>query len=110
MSDITRTDIGRRMYQLQKEKGVEKATEKIRDCLGADWKSFSDADIRMLERLLGDAWVSFDRTLWDKIPFARMKSEDLEHILDIGRFLDLDKAPRTQVLEQLEKVLLAGVR
>jgi hypothetical protein len=110
MSDITRTDIGRRMYQLQKEKGVEKATEKIRDSLGADWKSFSDADIRMLERLLGDAWVSFDRTLWEKIPFGRMKKEDVEHILDVGRFLDLDKAPKTQVLEQLEKVLLAEVR
>jgi hypothetical protein len=110
MSDITKTDIGRRMYLLQKEKGVEKATETVRGSLGADWKSFSDEDICMLERLLAEAWVSFDRTLWEKIPFGRMKKEDLEHILDIGRFLDLDKAPKTQVLEQLGKVLLAGVR
>lgn len=76
----------------------------------ADWKSFSDADIRMLERLIAEAWVSFDRTLWEKIPFGRMKKEDLEHILDIRRFLDVDKAPKTQVLEQAGEVLLAGVR
>lgn len=107
MPDITKTDIGRRMYQLHKEKGVEKATEKIRESLGADWKTFSDADIRMLERLLGEAWVSFENTHWEKIPFGRMKKEDVDHVLDIGRFLDLDKAPKTRVLEQLEMVLLA---
>ncbi len=110
MPDITKTDIGRRMYQLHKEKGVEKATEKIRESLGADWKTFTDADIRMLERLLGEAWVSFDNALWEKIPFGRMGKEDMERIIDIGKFLDLDKAPKTQVLEELEKVLLAGVR
>ena len=110
MPDLSKTDIGRRMYQLHKEKGVEQVTEKIRESLGADWKTIPDADIRMLERLLGEAWVSFDNMLWEKIPFGRMNKEDVEHIIDIGRFLDLDKAPKTQVLAELEKVLLAGVQ
>ncbi|MBN2279713.1 MAG: hypothetical protein JXQ65_03955 [Candidatus Marinimicrobia bacterium] len=110
MPDITKTDIGRRMYQLHKEKGVEKATEKIRESLGADWKIIPDADIRLLEQLLGVAWVSFDTRLWEKIPFGQMRREDVERILDTGRFLDLDTAPKTQVLEELERVLLKGVR
>ncbi|PKL65683.1 MAG: hypothetical protein CVV32_00315 [Methanomicrobiales archaeon HGW-Methanomicrobiales-3] len=109
MPDITKTDIGRRMYQLHKEKGVEKATEKIRESLGAEWKTVPDADIRLLEQLLGVAWVSFDSKIWEKIPFGRMNREDVERILDTGRFLNLDTAPKTQVLEQLERVLLAGV-
>jgi uncharacterized membrane protein len=105
MPDITKTDIGRRMYQLHKEKGVEKVTVQIRESLGTDWKSFSDSDIRLLERLLSEAWVSFDKAYWEKIAFNHMKKEDVERILDVGKFLDPDKAPKTELLEALKKAM-----
>jgi hypothetical protein len=97
------------MYQLHREKGVEKATGKIRESLGADWKSLSDAEIRMLERLLGEAWVHVAPELWEKIPFGNMTRGDVDRVLDIGKFLDLDTAPRTQVIDELRRVLLAGI-
>lgn len=106
MPDVTKTDIGRRMYQLHKEKGVEKATAMIRESLGAEWKTLSDADIHMLERLLSEAWAAFDRASWEKIPFGRLGKDDVERVLSIGKFLDIDKAPKTQIKEQLESVLL----
>jgi hypothetical protein len=107
MPDITKTDIGRRMYQLHKEKNVERIIEMMRQNLGADWKSFSDQDIHMLERLIGDAWVGFDKNLWEKIPFARMTKDDVSHLLAVGKFMDMDKTPRTQVMEDVRNVLLA---
>ena len=107
MADITRTDIGRRMYQLHKEKGVEKAVEKIRESMGPEWKTLSDAEIRMLDRLLGEAWVNFDRTVWEKVPFGRMTKADVEQVLNIGKFIDLEKAPRTEIIRALERVLVS---
>lgn len=105
MADITRTDIGRRMYQIHKEKEVEKALEKMRESFGADWMLFSDTDIRLLERLLLEAWAGLDKAAWETIPFGRMKREDVEQILDTGRFIDLDKAPKVELHAGLEKAL-----
>jgi len=107
MPDITKTDIGRRMYLLHKEKNIERIIEMIRQNLGADWKSLTDTDIHLLERLFGDAWVTFDKTLWENIPFGRITKGDVDHLLAIGKYMDLDKTPKTQVLDEVQKVLLA---
>ena len=107
MPDITKTDIGRRMYQLHKEKNVERIIEMMRMNLGNEWRSFSEADIRLLERLIGDAWVGFDKSLWEKIPFGRMTKDDISHLIAVGRYMDLDKTPRTQIMEDVKNVLLA---
>jgi hypothetical protein len=107
MPDITRTDIGRRMYQLHKEKNVEHLIEMIRQHLGADWKSYSDEDIRLLERLLGDAWVGFDKGHWEKIPFGRMTKDDVNHLLAVGKYMDMDKTPKTQIMDDVKSVLAA---
>lgn len=107
MSDISRTDIGRRMYLLHKEKNVERIIELIRQNPGADWKSYPDADIHLLERLIGDAWVGFDKTLWEKIPFGRMTKEDINRLLDIGRSMDLDRTQKMQVMDDVKSVLLS---
>lgn len=107
MTDLTKTDIGRRMYQLHKEKTVERAIEQMRESLGSEWKEIPDADIHMLERLLGEAWVGLDKTIWEKIPFGRMSKGDVIRILDIAHFTDLDHTPKTETLGDLKKILLA---
>jgi hypothetical protein len=107
MPDFTKTDIGRRMYLLHKEKNVERIIEMMRHNLGAEWKSLSEADIHLLERLLGDAWVTSDKIFWENIPFGRISRHDVEQLLAIGKFKDLDKTPKTQVLDEVQKVLLA---
>ncbi len=107
MPDVTKTEIGRRMYQLHKEKGVEKIIEKMRHNVGPDWKSFSGDEIRLLERLLSAAWANIEQSKWDKIQFSRVSKDDVRRILDVGKYTDLDKAPQHAVVGEVEKVLLA---
>jgi hypothetical protein len=107
MPDFTQADIGRRMYQLHKEKSVERTTEMLRESLGSDWKAFTDADIHLLEQLIGDVWVGFDRVLWEKIRFDLMKKDDVDRLLTIGKYMVMDKTPKTQVLDEVQKILLA---
>jgi hypothetical protein len=107
MPDISQADIGRRMYQLHKEKSVERAIELLRHNLGADWKTLTDADILLLEQLIGDVWVGFDRKLWEKIPFDRMTRGEVDTVLAAGKNMIIDKTPKSQVIDQVRNVLIA---
>jgi hypothetical protein len=44
MSRSTEEDLGRRRFQIQKEKAVEEAYEKIRRSFGQEWQYFSAED------------------------------------------------------------------
>ena len=106
MPDVSRTEIGRRMFQLQKEKAVEKVIEKIRQKIGSEWKSFSERDVHLLERLLEAAWVNTDKTAWEKIRFATCSKEDVQRVLSVARGIDLEKVSQHAVAEEVEKVLV----
>jgi len=106
MPDVSKTEIGRRMFQLHKGKNVEKAIEKLRHNIGPEWKAFSQDDIHLLEWLLGAAWVSMDTKKWDRIPFDSMNKEDVTRLIEIGKFTDLTRASQQSVVEGLEKLLL----
>ena len=85
MPDVSRTEIGRRMFILNKEKHAEVAVEKIRRSLGADWGSVSMEEIKLLRELLGEAWVYTNPSVWDKIAFSNISMADLYQIVGIGR-------------------------
>jgi hypothetical protein len=106
MPDVSRTEIGRRMFQIQKQKIVEQVIEKIRMNLGSEWKSFSEKDVHLLERLLEAAWVNTDKAAWEKIRFNTCSQEDVQRILSVGRGIDLEKTSQHEVAEEVEKVLL----
>jgi len=107
MPDVSKTEIGRRMFQLQKEKAVEKVVEKIRQNTGAGWKTLSEADVHLLERLLQAVWVTIEQVKWTKIRFDRMSVDDVKRVLSIGKSLDLEKLSQRTVSDALEKVLLS---
>ena len=107
MPDVTKTEIGRRMYQLHKEKGVEKIIEKMRRNIGPEWKAFTGDEIHLLERLLSAAWANIEQSKWDQIQFSRMSKDDVRRVLDVGKYTDLDKTPQHAVVGEIENVLLS---
>lgn len=107
MPDVTKEEIGRRMFQLHKDKSVEKVIQKVKDNLGAEWKSFTEDEVRLLERLLGMAWATLEQPTWEKIPFASMTKEDIKRIITVGKCIDLEKTSQRTVVDKLRKVLLA---
>ena len=106
MPDVSRTEIGRRMFQLQKEKAVEQVIEKIRQNLGSEWKTLSTADVHLLERLLQAAWVNTDKVAWEKIRFNKCSKEDVQRILSVAGGIDLEKTSQHTVAEEVGKVLV----
>ncbi len=106
MSDVSRTEIGRRMFALQKEKHVELAIEKIRPNLGSEWKRLTHKDIEMLKHILGAAWVSIDRTTWEKIAFSRMSSRDVLDLVAIGTGSFANEIDQRTAVEKATSIML----
>jgi len=84
MPDVTSDERGRRIFQIHKEKAVETAVEKIRQNLGPDWAIFSREETTTLAWILGEAWVSVERSVWEQSSFARLTRGDVEEIIRIG--------------------------
>jgi hypothetical protein len=84
MPGVTNDERGRRIFQLHKERAVETAIEKIRHNPKAGLSTFSPQDIKTLNYILGEAWVSVGREIWEQSSFTRLTRKDLEEIISIG--------------------------
>ena len=85
MPEVSKTEIGRRFYKIQKEKEVEKAIEKIRQAQGSEWSLYSPGDIEAIKQVLGEVWVFLERDAWDTIAFTRLAGMDLRELIRIGK-------------------------
>jgi hypothetical protein len=84
MPDVTSDERGRRIFQLHKERAVEAAIEKIRHNPGSGLSAFSPEDIKMLNYILGETWVSAGRQIWEQSSFTRLTRKEIEEIIGIG--------------------------
>jgi len=84
MPDVTNDERGRRIFQLHKERAVEMAIEKIRHNPESKWYEFSPQDVKTLNYILGETWVSVGRQIWEQSSFTRLTRRDLEEIISIG--------------------------
>lgn len=105
MPEVSKTEIGRRFFKLQKEKSVEKAIEKIRQALGPEWSLFTQGDIEALKYILGELWVYTDRDAWEKISFTRLTGLELRELIRIGKD-GLDNVISGQTAVQLSSAVL----
>ena len=85
VSEVSKTEIGRRFFKMQKEKQVEKAIEKIRQAQGSEWVLYSQSDIKALMEVLGEVWIFMERDSWDQIAFTRLSGIELRELIRNGR-------------------------
>ena len=85
MPEVSKTEIGRRFFKMQRKKQVEKAIGKIRQAHGSEWSLYSSSDIEALKQILGEAWVFIERDAWDSVAFTRLSGMDLRELIRIGK-------------------------
>jgi len=109
MPEVTKTEVGRRLFQVHKEKGVENALKKIHRGIGDDYKMLSEDDIEVLKRMLGECWVYIDRSIWEKIAFTRISFNDILHIIQIGNSAIRKDSTDTKAIEDVTAILTGMV-
>jgi hypothetical protein len=85
MPEVTDDEVGRRIFQLNRERHVEESIEKVRRSLGEAWKMFSPDDINLLKYMLGETWVAMERRDWNACSFTMLAQKDVKEIIEIGK-------------------------
>jgi hypothetical protein len=106
MPEVTKTEIGRRFFKLQKEKQVEKAIEKIRQAQGSEWVLYTQTDIESLKQVLGEVWIFVERDSWEKIAFTKLTGIDIRELIRFGRDVNDSIISGRTAAEQSLPVLL----
>jgi hypothetical protein len=105
MSGSTDDNLGRRLFQVQKEKAVEEAFEKLRRGLSAQWNSISSTDSEILKEVLGEVWTSIDRHRWGTYRFSKVSAEDLKSLIVLGKEMKSQYSPTYERIRQLDEIL-----
>ena len=109
MPDVTNDERGRRIFQIHKERAVETAVAKIRQKLGSDWTEFTQQDIQTLNNILGEAWVSIERSVWEQCAFTRLTRNDLENIIRIGNQVKSKKIREETAIDEICRILKCSI-
>ena len=105
MSDTTEDNLGRRLFQVQKEKAVEEALDKIRHRVGADWNSVSMPDSELLKYVLGEVWTSIDRYRWATYSFSKLPIEDVYGLIHLGKKLKAGYSVTDDQIREIDTIL-----
>jgi len=109
MPDVTNDERGRRIFQLHKERAVETALEKVRRNPKSEWAAFSPEDIKTLTYILGEAWVSVERRIWEQSSFIRLTRKDLEEIISIGNDAKNKKIREDVAVNKICRILRGSI-
>lgn len=85
MPEVSRDEIGRRMFQLKKEKAAEKALLSIRDHLGPSWESLAPDEIAALSHILGEMWGVTKRDVWGAYIFSSLTISDVRALIRMDK-------------------------
>lgn len=96
--DVTDEDIGMRAFQLRKAKAVERAIDRLRHSLKAEWSGLTSHDVDELEWILGELWAYIARDDWDTLRFGALSMHDSRVILGYGRELRKHSRNAVEVL------------
>jgi hypothetical protein len=102
---VSDEDIGIRAFQIKKAKAVERAIERLRHGLGAQWKDLTGEEIDELEWILGELWAYVARADWDDLSFGRLNIGDVIKILTLGSQMRRHARPSIEILNDVAHVI-----
>ena len=78
-------EIGMRTFQLRKARAVERAMDRLRGGMKADWALLSHNEIEALGWVLGELWAYVARADWDDLHFSKLKYADVRVLLGYAK-------------------------
>jgi hypothetical protein len=105
--DVTDEEIGMRTFQLRKAQAVERATERLRQGLGAEWPKFTGPEIEAIGFVLGELWAYVAHAEWDDLKFSTLSVTDARRILNFARELVNHTRNSVDVLQDVYALIVA---
>ncbi|MDO8881097.1 MAG: hypothetical protein Q7W44_09940 [Coriobacteriia bacterium] len=107
--DMTDEDLGMRLYEVNRQRAVERALERLRHGLRADWYYLTQEDLVSLRWLLGELWAVSTRAEWDELHFSKLDFEHTRQIVSLGDRLRRHGTQRMATIDAVRAIVM-GVR
>ena len=105
--DVTDEEIGMRTFQIRKSRAIERATERLRKGLGAEWAKFTGPEIEAIGYVLGELWAYIAHADWDDLKFSTLSMTDTRRILNFARELVNHQRNSVDVLQDVYALIVA---
>lgn len=105
--DVTDEEIGMRTFQIRKSRAVERAMERMRQGLRAEWSLLSMAEIEAVQWVLGELWAYVARADWEDLHFSKLKMDDVRTLLEAAKEIANHTRNTVDVLTDVYKMVLA---
>lgn len=105
--DTTDEDIGRRAFQLRKEKATERALDRLRQGLKTEWGVLTQHDLADLSWIIGELWAFEKRLDWEDLHFSKLTAEDTRAIIELARALQENEHHGVETLERVGDIIRA---
>ncbi len=77
-------DLGIRLYEVNRQRAVDRAIERTRYALGADWHYLTADDNANLRWIIGEMWATVSRPEWDALRFSKLDLRAVRRLVSVG--------------------------
>lgn len=81
---VTDETLGIRVHEVNRQRAVERALERTRNGLKADWTYLTGDDIANLRWLFGELWSTRGRDEWEQLHFSKLEFEQVRWLAGLG--------------------------
>ena len=100
--------LGMRMLEVNRQRAIERAVERLRHGLKADWHYISQDDLGNLRWILGELWAISSRAEWDELHFSKLGFEDTRRIVSYADRLRRHGTQRMSTLDAVRTIVVAA--
>ncbi|MGB4593559.1 MAG: hypothetical protein WBI63_07300 [Coriobacteriia bacterium] len=104
-SQLTDEVLGMRVFDVSRERAVERCIQRWRNGLKADWTLLSQDDIKNLRWIAGELWAARSRDEWDELHFSKVDLGQTRAIISHADRLRRHGVNREQTLDNVTTIL-----
>ena len=97
--------LGIRLHEVNRQRAVERAVERLRHGLRADWHYLTADDHTNLRWVLGELWSTSNRDEWESLHFSKLTLEDARRLVGIGDRLRRHGTSKMSGLESAAEII-----
>ncbi|MEN6430300.1 MAG: hypothetical protein ABFC80_05580 [Coriobacteriales bacterium] len=97
--------LGMRVFEVSRQRAVERCIQRWRNGLKADWLLLSQDDIENLRWMAGELWATRTRDEWDSLHFSKLDLGHTREIVSCADRLRRHGVRREQTLAEVVGIL-----
>jgi hypothetical protein len=103
--NVNDESLGIRLHEVNRQRAVERAVERMRYGLKADWDYLTLDDVANLRWLLGELWSTRNREEWEALHFSKLAFGQVRRLVGVGDRLRRHHTNKMNALESAIEII-----